>query len=302
MKKTNIPIYIMYLWAALVLAACTGDDDAAWPEGGVPLELYAAVEGYSSANAQTRATTENRWEGGERVRLWISSSFSGPAQDVYSSVDSDGKLIMNGALSNWVSPDEEKGIQGLYPLSRNIVSFSVQADQRDEGYQDSDCMAAPYLRIAVTSPDKTLVFRHVIAKVVVHLKAGNGVTDDELQRATVTFENLTCTGGSIDFSNGTAGQVTPRHRPHHPQRSDPCRRRIRTHRARPASSPEQVGTEVRENSHRRKDLLLHPRRRRSGLLQWQDVRVPPHRDLGRYRKYRRGRRRRRYVASGRVEQ
>lgn len=206
MKKTNIPIYIMYLWAALVLAACTGDDDAAWPEGGVPLELYAAVEGYSSANAQTRATTENRWEGGEKVRLWISSSFSGPAQDVYSSVDSDGKLIVNLA---WVSPDEEKGIQGVYPLSRNIVSFSVQADQRDEGYQDSDCMAAPYLRIAVTSPDKTLVFRHVIAKVVVHLKAGNGVTGDELQRATVTFENLACTGGSINFSNGTVEQVHP---------------------------------------------------------------------------------------------
>lgn len=197
----------MYLWAALVLAACTGDDDAAWPEGGVPLELYAAVEGYSSANAQTRATTENRWEGGERVRLWISSSFSGPAQDVYSSVDSDGKLIVNLA---WVSPDEEKGIQGVYPSVRNIVSFFVQADQRDEGYQDSDCMAAPYLRIAVTSPDKTLVFRHVIAKVVVHLKAGNGVTGDELQRATVTFENLTCTGGSINFSNGTVAQVTLR--------------------------------------------------------------------------------------------
>lgn len=205
MKKTNIPIYIMYLWAALVLAACTGDDDAAWPEGGVPLELYAAVEGYSSANAQTRATTENRWEGGEKVRLWISSSFSGPAQDVYPSVDSDGKLIVNLA---WVSPDEKKVIQGVYP-SVNIVSFSVQADQSNEGYQDSDCMAAPYLRITVTSPDKTLVFRHVIAKVVVHLKAGNGVTGDELQRATVTFENLACKGGSIDFSNGTAEQVTP---------------------------------------------------------------------------------------------
>lgn len=210
MKKTNIPIYIMYLWAALVLAACTGDDDAAWPEGGVPLELYAAVEGYSSANAQTRATTENRWEGGEKVKLWISSSiFYMPDQDVYLSVDSDGKLIVNGALSNWVSPDEEKGIQGVYPSVRNIDPFSVLADQRDEGYQDSDCMAAPYLRIAVTSPDKTLVFRHVIAKVVVHLKAGNGVTGDELQRATVTFENLTCTGGSINFSNGTAEQVTP---------------------------------------------------------------------------------------------
>lgn len=170
----------------------------------------------------------------------------------------------------------KRGIQGLYPLSRNIVSFSVQADQRDEGYQDNDCMSA-YLRIAVTSPDKTLVFRHVIAKVVVHLKAGNGVTDDELQRATVTFENLTCTGGEYRFQQWNRKGSDPRHRPHHPQRSDPCRRRIRTHRARPASSPEQVGTEVRENSHRRKDLLLHPRRRRSGLLQWQDVRVPPHR-------------------------
>lgn len=197
----------MYLWAALVLAACTGDDDAAWPEGGVPLELYAAVEGYSSANAQTRATTENRWEGGERVRLWISSSISSmPAQDVRPSVDSDGKLIVNLA---WTSPDEEKGIQGLYPSSMGTASFSVQADQRDKGYQDSDCMVAPYLHITVTSPDKTLVFRHVTAKVVVHLKAGNGVNDDELRTATVTFENLTCTGGSINFSNGTVEQASP---------------------------------------------------------------------------------------------
>ena len=206
MKTTNIPIYIMYLWAALVLAACTGDDDAAWPEGGVPLELYAAVEGYSSTNAQTRATTENRWEGGEVVRLWIRSSISGRVEEIYSSVDSDGKLIVNLA---WVSPDEEKGIQGVYPLSRNIVSFSVQADQSNEGYQDSDCMAAPYILITVTSPDKTLVFHHVAAKVVVHLKEGNGVTDDELKRATVTFENLTCTGGNINRNNGTAEQVLP---------------------------------------------------------------------------------------------
>ena len=206
MKKTNIPIYIMYLWAALVLAACTGDDDAAWPEGGVPLELYAAVEGYSSANAQTRATTENRWEGGEMVRLWIKNSISGSTDEIYTSVDSDGKLITN---IDWTSSDEKKFINGVYPLLLNLGRFSVQADQRDKGYQDSDCMVAPSLRITVTSPDKTLVFRHVAAKVVVHLKVGNGVTDYELRTATVTFENLTCTGGNINLNNGTAGQVRP---------------------------------------------------------------------------------------------
>ena len=209
MKKTNIPIYIMYLWAALVLAACTGDDDAAWPEGGVPLELYAAVEGYSSANAQTRATTENRWEGGEVVRLWIRSRLTSSTNEIHLSVDSDGKLITNDALCTWISPDEEKIIHGEYHNSQASSLFFVQADQRDKGYQDSDYMAAPHIDITVTSPDKTLVFRHVTAKVVVHLKAGNGVTDDELKRATVTFENLTCTGGNINSNNGTAEQVRP---------------------------------------------------------------------------------------------
>lgn len=195
----------MYLWAALALAACTGDDDAAWPEGGVPLELYAAVEGYSSANAQTRATTENRWEGGEKVWLRIEGVYG--MKEIRLEVDSDGKLIIDGDW--WRSPDEEKIIDGEYYNSQASASFSVQADQSNEGYQDSDYMFAPRICITVTSPDKTLVFRHVTAKVVVHLKAGNGVTDDELQRATVTFENLTCTRGSVNLSNGTAEQVRP---------------------------------------------------------------------------------------------
>ena len=206
MKKTNIPIYIMYLWAALVLAACTGDDDAAWPEGGVPLELYAAVEGYSSANAQTRATTENRWEGGEVVNLRI--KIGGMTWASFLDVDSDGKLITNDVGCTWKSPDEEKEIYGIYS-SPTSSSFSVLADQNNEGYQDSDYMVAPKICITVTSPDKTLVFRHVTAKVVVHLKAGNGVTDDELRTATVTFENLTCKGGRDNPDNGTAGQVPP---------------------------------------------------------------------------------------------
>ena len=207
MKKTNIPIYIMYLWAALVLAACTGDDDAAWPEGGVPLELYAAVEGYSSANAQTRATTENRWEGGEVVDLRIKIGNMTWASSL--DVDSDGKLITNDGGCTWKSPDEEKEIYGIYRSPTASSLFSVLADQNNEGYQDSDYMVAPKICITVTSPDKTLVFRHVTAKVVVHLKVGNGVTDDELKRATVTFENLTCTGGNINLNNGTAEQVLP---------------------------------------------------------------------------------------------
>lgn len=208
MKKTNIPIYIMYLWAALALAACTGDDDAAWPEGGVPLELNAVVEGYEANGAHTRAaTTENRWEGGEMVTLYVRSPSYGEQRGGLP-MNSDGKLVASKAV-NWMSPDEEKTIYAHYPMSINALSFPVQENQTDKGYQQSDYMLAPYIHITVTSPDKTLTFRHLTAKVVVHLEAGYGVTDDELQNATVTFENLNLTGNGIDRNEGTASQVSP---------------------------------------------------------------------------------------------
>nr|WP_245207738.1 fimbrillin family protein [Bacteroides sp. ZJ-18] len=143
------------------------------------------------------------------MRLRIASRITGVLEEIHLSVDSDGKLITNDARYTWISPDEEKVIYGEYHNSQAAFLFSVLADQSNEGYQDSDYMSAPRIIITVTSPDKTLVFRHVTAKVVVHLKAGNGVTDDELKRATVTFENLTCTGGNINLSNGTAEQVRP---------------------------------------------------------------------------------------------
>lgn len=208
MKKTNIPIYIMCLWAALALAACTGDDDAAWPEGGVPLELNAIVEGYEANGAHTRAaTTENRWEGGEMVALYVRSP-SYEEQQGKLPMNSVGKLVASTSM-NWMSPDEEKIIYAHYPMSINVLSFPVKNDQTSEGYQQSDYMLAPYIHITVTSPDKTLTFRHLTAKVVVHLEAGYGVTNDELQNATVTFENLNRTGYKIDRNEGTALQVLP---------------------------------------------------------------------------------------------
>lgn len=198
----------MYLWAALALAACTGDDDAAWPEGGVPLELNAVVEGYEANGAHTRAaTTENRWEGGEMVTLYVRSPSYGEQRGGLP-MNSDGKLVASKAV-NWMSPDEEKTIYAHYPMSINALSFPVQENQTDKGYQQSDYMLAPYIHITVTSPDKTLTFRHLTAKVVVHLEAGYGVTDDELQNATVTFENLNLTGNGIDRNEGTASQVSP---------------------------------------------------------------------------------------------
>ena len=58
----------------------------------------------------------------------------------------------------------KKIIYGEYYNLQAAPLFSVQADQRDKGYQDSDRMAAPPHLHHRNVPDKTLVFRHVTAK------------------------------------------------------------------------------------------------------------------------------------------
>lgn len=198
--------YMMCLWAALALAACTSDDDPAWPEGGVPLELYAAVAGYEGDGADTRAaTTENRWEGGEVVHLVVFTDNQYYMRDDF--INPDGKSI-SCDFANWTKPDDIRRINALYPARMANFTFFVEKDQTSEGYQQSDCMATPQIEITLASPDKTLIFCHLTAKVVVHLKAGNGIADEEIRNAAVTFENLSLNVSS-KRNNGIANQVTP---------------------------------------------------------------------------------------------
>lgn len=193
----------MCLWAALWVAACTTDDEPAWHWDGMPLELYAAVQDYNGmeGNAVTRATTDGTWEGGEKVAFVVNDSIP---------IYYNGHIDVNGKLINsdqWRKGYWEKFIYANYPRD---TPTEIQEDQRNEGYQNSDYMLAPQKRITISSPDKTLVFRHLPAKVVVHLKAGNGVTGKDLETATVTFENLNRTWSTFpDIYEGTVDQANP---------------------------------------------------------------------------------------------
>lgn len=205
--KKNVLIYIMCLWAVAWLPACTNDDDPAWPEGGVPLELYATVEGHAGTRAGTRAIAENSWDGGEEILLRDMNP-TNPLDYTYT-VNKDGKITAKDGHTrwDWWNSFETKELAALCPVSFYDNS-SVQQDQRTaEGYRKSDCICAKKTSCAFTSADKTLTFRHLTAKVVVHLKAGYGVTDNEIESATVTFENLGLKGGNINWEEGTLYQV-----------------------------------------------------------------------------------------------
>lgn len=191
--KKNIPIYIMCLWAALSLAACTDEaDETAWPPGGMPLQLSVAIEDFAGNVAATRATSENRWEGGETVAVCEMMGHGGIVKSTYI-VQDDGRLTPQGeGLRAWANPYEERTFYALCP-SHTPIMLSLATDQSGDGYQNTDYMLARLITVKAPDASKTLTFYHLSAKVVVHLRAGKGVTDKELRTATVTFENLKTT-------------------------------------------------------------------------------------------------------------
>ncbi|WP_294482540.1 fimbrillin family protein [uncultured Bacteroides sp.] len=157
-------------------------------------------------HAATRATTDGTWEKDDKVQISVKDSattFDGV------NIDANGKVILNDIHFRWKKHYPEKEIYAHYPVE---LAKEIMENQSNEGYQKSDYLFASQIRITISSSnkEKTLVFRHLPAKVVVHLNAGNGVTEEELKAATVTFENLNRKWGkSPDEETGHIDQVIP---------------------------------------------------------------------------------------------
>lgn len=195
------------LAAVLLLAAtCTqnelsGGKGEPLPEGKYPMTFATTVEGVTA----TRATTDNSWAGGEDVAVQV-----GTANPKKYTASTDGKLSAATGETPfyWESTTEEKTVSAWYPYSATKpTSFSVKKDQSGtdgtDGYQASDLIYAASQKVTY-SGSKELNFNHLPVKVVVNLKAGDGVTADEVKVASVTIINQSLTSGAITDGTNTA--------------------------------------------------------------------------------------------------
>ena len=183
-----------------VLASCSSEDKstAPLPDGKYPLQLTAEV-----AQPQTRAGGKDAWTGGEEIRVSLEGVFGNKTYVMDASGNASPKDADNAFY--WKNTDEAR-------VSAWTPDIEPETDISDQsgGYAAFDVLYAS----AIGRYDQAINLRfiHRMAKIEVILKAGEGITEEELEGATVTIfgDPLThSTAGLVSPGDQSDGEIKP---------------------------------------------------------------------------------------------
>lgn len=211
----SIPFRINVASALLCLilfASCSADDDTgiALPGGEHPMTFATAMEGSTATGTTTAGTT---WNGGEQIAMKVEGS------GVKQFAPVAGNLAMLAAVDDddtfyWKTSAETKRVSAWYVgagyKSTLPQTWTVERNQSGVGYGQSDFLYATPTDISFSNRGSTILsFKHLPAKVVVHLKNGDGLTEKEVKDATVTLVSQAIKSGEINGTDGSVAQTAP---------------------------------------------------------------------------------------------
>ena len=183
-----------------VLASCSSEDESSTPlpDGKYPLQLTAEV-----ARPQTRAGGKDAWTGGEDIRVSLEGVFGNKTYVLDASGNASPKDADNTFY--WKNTDEAR-------VSAWTPDIEAETDISDQsgGYAAFDVLYAS----AIGRYDQAINLRfiHRMTKIEVILKAGEGITEEELEGATVTIfgDPLThSTAGLVSPGDQSDGEIKP---------------------------------------------------------------------------------------------
>lgn len=181
--------------------ACTQDDNSAQPlpDGEYPMTFTAAGIALS---VETKATTDNNWEGVQTVAVLVDGEMK--PYTVNPSGDYQTATLTSDDPFYWQSTAPIQ-VSAWWPYtdgSTDMPAVVVQADQSiEDNFHQSDYICAENQQVEFGGT-QTLQFTHRTAKVVVNpLEAGEGMSDTELQGATVALTGVST--GSDDNATVT---------------------------------------------------------------------------------------------------
>lgn len=204
MKRSKTQL-LRSLAAAMLLGtaftSCSQDDmpqtgGTPLPEGEYPLTLTASVDGMN-----TRATGKDAWVDGDMIGVRIGTDV---ATGCY-------ELNSDGSMNNVITPvywqnTASSTVTAWYPYEEKI---DVPISDQSKGFAKIDFLTATALEQSYKS-SVSLKFEHQMAKVSYTLKKGDGITDENLEGATVQIAGYT----KASFSEGELkgmddGWITP---------------------------------------------------------------------------------------------
>lgn len=195
---------------ALVLAACNSNETKT-PDPSGEIHLYTEVAAPTRAAEVPTDLQDMQFANGTKVSVMVTDNH-----------DVTNDFLVSYPLQTYTAD----GIGGLststkqyYPASGNSVNicayhpydapqtFSVAADQTSTAnYRASDLMWAKLSNVTKDTPEanRVLKFDHLFSKVIVKLLKGNGVTDAEMNAATITLgDGDLIMGGAFGSDDGS---------------------------------------------------------------------------------------------------
>lgn len=180
--------YILFAAAALMLGACSNDENLDNLNGPVELRLTSGLEVQTRAATYTQSTSLAE---GEQVYAWVDDATTETseyaARELTSTADNGftyepmyfpqtGNGVSIYAMHGKFNPSFSEG--NAFPGAKG-VAFTVEADQSGMGtaYTHSDLLYATKQNVARTNDNVELTFYHMLSKMEIAIVRGKGAPE-----------------------------------------------------------------------------------------------------------------------------
>lgn len=231
MKKNVLNIRILGIAFSLMacFSACSNVENIEQNDGQpVEIKLSSGVTPESRALTPTQST---QIESGETVYVWAEKNSDKSSYIDAWSLTADGNGVFSSGATQYY-PKDRTAID-LYALHGNftftstdgfqtvISGYGVIADQSDKlNYVKSDLLYATNSGVLPQKDAVDLVFKHLLSKIEINLKAGNGIVFDQETsikilntklKADVTLskDENTATSVALSYDNNNATDIIP---------------------------------------------------------------------------------------------
>ncbi len=209
---------------AMTLAACNSEID----DLNVEIRLKSGLDVQQTDTRAATTIQSDKFDSNEKIDVYISENTTGTATTTYGT---NGQPLVyttgeNGAMSTTTQqyfPTSGNGVNiyAVYPSGTSIASgntFTIKEDQStDANYKASDLMYGAPKGNATVARQKSAVsinFKHLLSKVTVVLKSGNG--SPSLDGAVVKLKSVkpsttltaSISGGSVSEASGNTKDIT----------------------------------------------------------------------------------------------